>query len=201
MKSERKKFFKNKFQMVAYLIIFAVCIALFIVISKIDFTKDKESESNKFNNIYPMVDINNVYGFATATDVLNILNGRSGIVLMGFPSNKWTSYYAKILNDVALELSIEHINYYDFLSDRDESNGTYETVVKKLEVYAPVDDEGNQNIAAPTVLVVKDGNIIGYFDDTSIIRGSVTPDIYYTENQIAETYNAFKSVLLEYIGK
>ena len=200
MKNTRKKLFINKIQMVVYTIIFIVCIALFILIGKMDFKTDSESEAKKFSNIYPMVSDNNVYVFATATDVLNILNGRSGVVLLGFPSNKWTSYYAKILNDVAMELGIEKISYYDFLSDRDESNGTYETVVKTLNVYAPVDDEGNQNLQAPTVIVVKDGNVLGYFDETSIIKGLASPEVYYNDYQISTTHDNFKRVLEEYLN-
>ena len=107
-------------------------------------------------------------------------------------------YYAKILNDVGKEVGIDKIYYYDFLKDRDEANGTYETIVNKLSVYAPVNDEGIQNISAPTVIIVKNGGIIGYFDDTAIIRGNITPDIYYNENQEAIVYEQFKTALLEY---
>ena len=44
MKREKKKFFKNRTQMVIYLILFAICIYLFIAIGKIDFHKDEESQ-------------------------------------------------------------------------------------------------------------------------------------------------------------
>ena len=118
---------------------------------------------------------------------------------MGFPSNKWTGYYASILNDAAKNVGVDEIHYYDFLSDRDESNGTYETIVNNLKVYAPVSDEGVQDIAAPTVIIVKNGKIIGYFDDTAIMHGNVTPDIYYNENARSKIYEGFKTALLEYI--
>jgi len=195
----KKKLFKNKTQMVIYYIIFFICIALFIIIGKTDFHKDEDSESTKFSNLYKDVQEDNLYIFCNASDVLNILNSRSGVILMGFPSNIWTSYYADILNNAAKDLNIGKIYYYDFRSDRDESNGTYETIVKKLSVYAPVTDEGIQNIMAPTVLIVKNGSVIAYFDDTAIVRGTVTPDIYYTENQKALIYNNFKNALSNYI--
>ena len=104
-----------------------------------------------------------------------------------------------ILNDVSKKYGVDKIYYYDFLKDRDESNGTYETIVNKLSVYVPVDDEGTKNLQAPTVLIVKDGEIIGYFDDTSIVKGPVTPDIYYTEYQRGITSEGFKTAILEYL--
>ena len=85
---KKKKFFKNKTQMIIYSIIFIICIALFIVIGKTDFQKDIDTEAKKFHALYNLVDDDNLYVFSDATDVLDILNGRSGVILMGFPMNK-----------------------------------------------------------------------------------------------------------------
>lgn len=196
---KKKSLFKNKIQMIIYIFIFIICIFLFIIISKTDFNKNQETEAKKFSSLYNLVEEDNLYVFSDATDILNIINGRSGVILMGFPSNKWTNYYASILNNVSKEIGIEKIYYYDFLQDREVSNGTYETIVNNLKVYAPVTDEGNQDIQAPTVIIVKEGKIIGYFDDTSLIKGIVTPELYYNENQKAVTSEGFRTALLEYI--
>jgi len=197
---KKKSLFKNKTQMIIYNILFIVCIALFIIIGQIDFQKNVDTEAKKFSSLYKMVKEDNLFVFCDATDVMEIINGKSGVILMGFPSNKWMNNYASILNDVSKEVGIDKIYYYDFQKDRDESNGTYETIVNKLKVYVPTNDEGIQDIQAPTVIVVKKGKVIGYFDDTSIIKGTVTPQIYYTEYQIGLTYEGFKTALLEYIN-
>lgn len=196
---KKKSLFKSKTQMIIYSFIFIICIALFIIIGQTDFKKDIDTEAKKFHSLYDMVNDNNLYVFADATDVLNIINGRSGIVLMGFPTNKWMNQYANILNNACMDLGIEKIHYYDFQKDRDESNGTYETIVNKLKVYVPTNDQGLQDLQAPTVIIVKNGDILGYFDDTSINKGTVTPEVYYTENQIGLTYEGFKTALLEYL--
>lgn len=197
----KKKFFKNKFQMICYIIIFFICLGLFVYIGNIDFNKEMESDAIKFSALYNKVSPDNVYVFANANEVLNVLDGRTGIILFGFPKNKWTNYYASILNDVALNLNIDKILYYDFLSDREASNGTYETILNKLLAYVPVDDLDHKDILAPTVVVVKDGKVIGYFDDTSLMKGVIKPEDYYNENQIALTYEGFKSALTEYKGE
>lgn len=185
--------------MIIYMFLYVLCISLFIIIGQIDFQKDIDTESKKFHSLYDMVESDNLYVFSDATDVISIVDGKSGVVLMGFPTNKWMNYYASILNDVSKEVGIDKIYYYDFQNDREESNGTYETIVNKLKIYIPTDDRGIQDIQAPTVIIVKNGDVIGYFDDTSIIKGTVTPDVYYTDNQKAITYEGFKTALLEYI--
>jgi len=196
---KKKSLFKSKTQMIVYSFIFVICIMLFIIIGQIDFQKDIDTEAKKFHSLYNMVEDDNLYVFADATNVLEVVKGRSGVILMGFPTNKWTNYYASILNVAAKDVGIDKIYYYDFQKDRDESNGTYETVVNKLNAYVPVNDNGIQDIQAPTVVIIKKGEIIGYFDDTSIIKGNITPDIYYTEYQKGLTYEGFKTALLEYI--
>ncbi len=200
MKKEKKKFFKNKIQMVSYIIIFIICIILFIVIGSIDYDKLEESDAVKFNNLYSNVSKDNVYHFATSTDVLNIIQGRSGIVLFGFPENEWTKYYAYYLNEVAKENNIQEINYYDFLRDRENSNGTYETIITHLSNYVPTNDLGNQNIQAPTILIVKNGNILLYLDDLSIIKGNIKPESYFDESTINNLMEKLRTALDNYKG-
>jgi len=196
---KKKKLFKNKTQMVIYTFTFLLCIILFIIIGKTDFKKYEETESKIFSSLYNLVEDDNLYSFSNATEVLNILNGRSGIILLGFPLNEWTNYTADILNEVAKEMNVDKIYYYDFLKDRDESNGTYETIVNKLKLYVTIDDEGTKDLHAPTVLVVKNGEVIGYFDDTSTVKGTITPEVYYNEFQRGITYQMFKTALIEYM--
>ena len=195
---KKKNLFKNKVQMITYIILTIICVILFIVIGTTSFEKKEVNFASKFSNLYNLVSEDNIYIFSDATDILNVINGRSGVILFGFPKNKWVNMYASILNSACKEVGIDKIFYYDFLKDRDESNATYETIVKKLEMYAPINDEGIQDIMAPAVLLVKEGKVVGYFDDVAIIKGNITPDIYYNENNKALIYQKFKTALLEY---
>ncbi len=196
---ERVKLYKNKTQMIIYNLIFIICLILCIIIGTKDYSKNKLSDNERFSNLYNKVEIDNVFKFSGALDVLNIINGRTGIILMGFPTNKWTNYYANIINEVAKDLNIKEIYYYDFLDDRINNNGTYETIVNNLDVYVTVDDLGNKDLHAPTLVVVKNGSVIGYFDETATIKGVVTPEYYYTDDVINRTKEEIKTVFLEYM--
>ncbi len=195
----KKKLFKNKIQMVSYIIITIIILILFIIIGKTDYKKKDISDNEKFSNLYNLVDKNNIYKIARSSEVLEIVDNKSGVILMGFPTNKWTNYYAKLLNDVAKEVGLKEILYYDFLQDREENNGTYETIVNRLKAYVTVDDEGSMDIYAPTVIVVKNGEVIGYFNDTAIMQGITKPEIYYNEYNTSLISEKFKTALTAYM--
>ena len=200
-KNNKKKLFKNKTQMVIYILLLILLLSLFVIVGEIDFKKEEDTEAKQFSSLYNLVDKDNLFVFGDATDVLNILKGRSGVIFLAFPSNKWSNKYASILNEVGKEMGIDKIYYYDFKKDREESNGTYETVVNTLEMYVPVDDENNKNLQAPTIIIVKKGNIIGYFDDVTLMRGPVNPSEYYNENEITRIKSSLKYALEEYLKK
>lgn len=197
-KRVNKKLFKNKTQMIIYLFLYVICIGLFILIGTTNYKKDESSESIKFSSLYNLVPENNVYVFSNHNDVMDILNGRSGVILFAFPSNKYSNYYAYLLNKAALYTGVEKIYYYDFLKDRDESNGTYETIVNKLSDYLKANDEDIKEIYAPSVLVVKDGEVISYLDDVIFLNGNIDINEYYKEysNNI---YSEFIEILEEYV--
>ena len=66
-------------------------------------------------------------------------------------------------------------------------------------MYVPTDDMNTQNIQAPTIVIVKKGTIIAYFDDVTLMKGPITPKEYYTENQIASIKSSLKVALEEYL--
>ena len=125
---------------------------------------------------------------------------KKGIVFFGNKDNKWSQYYAKIINDVAKNVGIEEIYYYDFYADRDQNNGTYEDILKNLKDYVLYNDFGKANIYAPTLLVVND-NEVKYFDyETAFIEGEIEPDKYWTKEKIEQKEEELEMVFLEYLG-
>ena len=120
---------------------------------------------------------------------------------MAFPENKWSSKYAEILNDTAERLGIKEIYYYNFKNDRSNNNHYYENIVKELSSYVPYLDNDNSDIYAPTLIGVKDGNIVFYDDETSIIHGDVSIDDYWTNDKIASKMVNLGILLQKYLVK
>ena len=122
----------------------------------------------------------NIYDYKTASEILEIMNTGTGVIFFAFPENEWSHTYASLLNDVAKYYGLNEIYYYNFFNDRIMNNSYYENIVKKLNAYLPVLDNGTRNIYAPSMIMVKNGEIIAYDDETSILHGDVTVDDYWT---------------------
>ena len=153
-KKENKKLFKNTTQMIIYIILYIICIGLFIYVGKIDYSKNKV--------------------------------------------DKYANKYAYLLNKACLYSGVDKIYYYDFLKDRDESNGTYETIVNKLDGYVRETDEGIKDLYAPSILIVKKGKIIKYLDSLTFLNSYNNIDEYFEENEDI-IYNEITSALELYV--
>ena len=198
---KKNKLFKSKLQMIIYILLMIIILILFIVIGKHDFNKNISTEAEQFNQIFTNVPKENVFKFSNAQEVNNIINSKKskGIILFGFKANNWTSYYAEYIDEVAKEMDIKEVLYYDFESDRKDKNGTYETIVNSLSVYTKYTDYNTSEIYAPTLLVVKNGEILLYDDSTAVRSGNYTPDIYWQDYQIEDFKSTLRLVFAEYL--
>ena len=166
-----------------YIQAFVALIAGFIIIGKKDFNI-KATDHERFASEYKEVGIDNVFNYVNSNEVYSILKEGDGIIFFGYPENRWTEYYAKILNEAAKESNIPQILYYDFYEDRSLKNGIYQNIVLKLASFIPVIDDNTKNIYAPTLVLVKNGQIFGFDNETAVRTGNITPDAYWTSLRI-----------------
>ena len=139
---------------------------------------DQESFTQEFG-----ITSDNIYDYKTADEILEIMNTGTGVIFFAFPENTWSHTYAALLNDVAKYYGMNEIFYYNFLNDRSMNNSYYENIVKKLNAYVPVLDNGTRDIYAPTMIMVKNGETIAYDDETSIPHGDTSVDDYWTHDK------------------
>ena len=146
------KFLKNKRNIIK-LFIFVVMVYLFAYLGTKEY-KTEVTDNVRFSNEYKDISKNNLYVYANENKILDILNGKSGILFMGFPSNIWSHYYAEYLNEVAVRYEIKEIYYYNFSKDRQMNNNVYNTIVNKLKEHLSFDDNVNIDLSATTVVIV-----------------------------------------------
>ena len=192
--------FKSYTQMVVSIILFILFIIGFIYIGTIDFKKDEITDNQRFKEEHQIVSENNVYTYVNATQVYDYLKGNNAIILFGIKNSKWVSYYADILNNVAINLGIDKIYYYDITDDRIEENATYQSIVNYLSNNLTYLDDGTLNIYAATLIIKKNNKIIYFDDETALIKGNIKPDDYWDEIQKYITSENIKLALNEYLG-
>ena len=198
IKIKNYKIFKSKTQMIIYILLFIIFIALFILIGKTDYEQGK-NDAIKFNKDFPSIEKDNVYKYITAVKAGDIVQKGKGIILFGRKNNKWVEYYANLVNNVAKEVRIKEIFYYDLLDDRKNNNATYEDIINKLDNYIYTNDNGKKEIYTPTLLVMKAGKVLLFDTDTNFVKGTITPDIYYNEYNYGEKYNELKMIFKDYL--
>lgn len=180
-------------------LLFLLIIAGFIYVGTRDFSSKVEIDNEKFDNEYTNVSKDNVFTYINGTEVLTKIKNGSGIIFLGYPKNKWSGYYASILNEAAHEAGIKEILYYNFSKDREDNNGTYGSIVIRLSSYLVTNDKGKQSLNAPALIIVKNGKIIAYDDETSLIRGTINPSDYWSENKINLKTKEIKTLFKTYI--
>lgn len=189
----------KSFKRVIQGILFILIIAAFIFVGTRDFSKEVVIDNERFDIEYSNVSKDNVFVYANAQDVYTRFKNGNAIVFMGFTDNKWSGYYADLLNKAAKESGIKEILYYDFKKDRDTKNATYQSIVLKLSSYTYTNDLGVQNIYAPTMFIIKNGKVIYFDNDTAIMKGNLSPDDYWNENNKAIQLNKLNLMFQDYL--
>lgn len=194
-----KWFLKNKKSSIQFLI-FCIMIYLFAILGTKEYQVEVE-DNIRFATEYKDITKNNLYVYTNEQQILEIINGKSGVIFMAFPSNIWSHYYADYLNEVAINNKLEKIYYYDFLKDRKLNNKTYNQIVTKLQNYLVSDDLGNMDLVAPTVIVVKNGKVLYFDEEIQFLKGGTKPQDYFTEerkNVVKEKFDfAIKELVKE----
>lgn len=184
---------KNKI----YIIIGGILAALLLLVLVVTNNKE-ETDAKKFAQEYTEVGEDNVFVYRTSEEVIKMLKRGTGVVYIGFPECPWCQTYAKYLNEVAKEVGVDKIYYYNILEDRTNNTEVYQEIVSLLEENLQYDDEGNARIYVPNVSFHVNGEIIGNDYETSKdTKGFENPSEYWTEEEVIELKNKLTTYMEE----
>lgn len=146
----------------------------------------KVTDASKFKEEYSNVSEDNVFVYRTDKEIIDILKHGTGIVYLGFPECPWCQAYVSYLDEVAKETKIEKIYYLNILEIRKNNTKEYQEIVSLLDNYLSYDEEGKKRIYVPAIVAVKEGEIIGFDDETSHdTKGYETPEEYWKNEDLA----------------
>ena len=159
--------------------------------------KPDANSGKKVTEEYNLVS-DSILVYKNIDEINQIISNDSGIVFFCIKENTWCNYYASYLNDVATANGIKEIYYLDIKQDRQYNTSGYRKLVNSLENYLLKDDENNLKIFVPTVIFVKNGNILEYDNETSILTENITPNEYWTDEKISEFKMKITSFMTDY---
>lgn len=181
------------------LLIIFIAIVGAVLIYKYTYRQENANNDNlKVSAEYPLLDNNNIYVYRTADEIANIINNGTGVIFFCIKESEWCQYYVRYLNNVSSANGINQISYLNIKQDRHYNTSGYRKITEALKEYLPTDDEGNKKIFTPNVVFVKNGNIIGFDNETSNIFEDINPSEYWTDEKIDAFKMRITSYILEY---
>lgn len=179
-------------------IVIAILIMALLIGYLIFFNKSKDNnDAQKFALEYGIT-TNNVFVYRDQQEIINILKNGTGIVYLGFPECPWCKEYVKYLNEVAKESNFNKIYYLNILNDRKNNTEEYQEIVSLLDEYLRYSDEGTKRIYVPAMIVVQNGKIIGFDDETSYdTKGYETPSEYWANEDLKSFKERLKKMIKE----
>ncbi|MBD9105851.1 hypothetical protein EGW03_05205 [bacterium] len=182
--------------LVSVIILFMIGVVSLVLFLKKD--KKAVSDMEKFSAEYHEVAKNNVFVYRNIDEIINILEKGTGIVYLGFPECKWCQRYTKYLNEVAMDMGISKIYYYNIREDRKLNTENYQKIVSILENYLQNDEEGNKRIYVPSVIALKKGEIVGFDDETAWdTKGFETPDEYWNTDEVNDLKEKLEKMIAD----
>lgn len=147
--------------------------------------------------------------YADYDQIFDVLDG-TGVIYFGFPECPWCRNAAPVLLEAAEETAIEQIYYLNNNDDRDikilkdgkvitEKEGTFnynkllEKLGDKAAVYEGLEDESIKRLYYPTVVFVKEGQIVDYIEGT--VESQKDPYKPLTEEQRQELKDKYKKAI------
>jgi len=172
----------------------------FILLGNYNWQKAEKQESEKFSEVYPNVGKDNVFVYKRLKEINQILTKESGIIFLGFPACIWCQSYVQYVNEVAKEMQIDKIYYYDIYHDRNNLSPDYQQTVKILGDMLPINDNNERRIYVPNLTVVKDGKIVFNDNETATIFSTVEnpTEEYWTDEKVEDFKNKLKNAFKDF---
>lgn len=149
--------------------------------------EEKTKDAEKFSKEYTEVSKNNVFVYKEIDEIIKIMENGTGVVYLGYPECPWCQAYVPYLNEVAKEVGMDKIYYYNIKEARANNSEEYKKIVSILENELQYDDEGNKRIYVPNVSFHIKGKVIGNDYETSLDTHDLKdPKEYWTKEEVKD---------------
>lgn len=178
-------------------VVLVVVLSVLLIVLSIYNRKDSIiKDSMRFSKEYKEVSKNNVFEYKNINEIIKIMENGTGVVYLGFPECPWCQAYVKYLNEVASDVGIKKIYYFNILEDRKNNTKEYQKIVSILEDYLQYDNEGNKRVYVPNVSFHINGEVIGVDFETSLDTHDLKdPKDYWTEEEVKDLKKNLKELM------
>lgn len=129
-----------------------------LLLSGCSLKKTEELSSAEKFSIEYSIDVDNPFEYVVYSEVYDLLSDGSGVLFFGNSDCEWCIESAKVLYEVVLDSELDVVYYFN---PNNLGSKKYKDLVTLID--DKYSDDFN-DIKLPSLLVIKDGNIIGYTD-------------------------------------
>lgn len=176
------------------IVVLAIALTLQYKMSNHDVSQTKIGEVS-FREKYEKVAKDHIYETIDADEARELLHEGTGVLFLGFPACPWCQTLSPYLDEVAKEVGIDKISYFDIRQDRTDNTGVYQDVVDTLEPFLDKDEDGNPRVYVPHIVVMKGGEVVGNYRIDLPDEQGLTPETYWNEETIQKAKEQLKAEL------
>lgn len=192
---------KKDYKCYVLVVLLSAALIILSICNRFDVKKEK-TDSARFKEEYSEVRSNNVFVYKDIDEIIKLMENGTGVVYLGFPECPWCQAYVKYLDEVASEVGIESIYYYNIFDDRKNNTPEYQRLVELLGDYLQYDMDGNKRIYVPNVSFHISGEIIGVDFETSLDTHNLKdPSEYWTEEEVKDLKDTLTELMIKVYDK
>lgn len=189
---------KEVIRKILYGVAFCIVILAFVFLGQLDYKKNVEP-NKKIASEYKYVDDNNCFEEIDIDKAIKVAKG-SGVILFSKPDKGFSDYYAGIISKACLGTNIDKIYLYNSSIDRVGSNKKFNKLIEQLNDVVVYDDNDEPHIFMPTIVFIKDGNIVNFDNESAVHYGKVNVRDYWTTELENEKINTIKGYIDSFVG-
>ncbi len=164
-----------------YIVLFLIMMVSFVYLSE-KYASNSERKIYKMNDYYENIN-NDRYQVVTSNELMPLLREGQNIIFIGSSPSAYSKKYIEELDSVFNDLKIDKVYYFDIDSDKYQRNANYYEILDLLKGYLITTDDSNDNLYAPSLYIIKDGQVMYYNIDTVATKNTQSVDDYWNVEQ------------------
>ena len=179
-----------------YMVLIIIMLIAFVFLSE-KYKDNSKEELIPFSSYYSDIDNDN-YEVINGVKFINLIRNGKSIVLVGSKNSEWSKFYVNKFNDAIDEMNLDTIYYYDINNDKSQLNSNYYEILELLDGYLVSTDDSNNNLLAPSLYILENGQVLYYNIDTIARKNTDKPESYWNIERTKKFNEEIKEAINKY---
>ena len=172
---------KSIIRKIIYIILFLLMAVAFVFLSE-KYASNSQPKVYTIKDYYPD-NQNTYYEVVTGTKMISLLRNGHNLIFIGSSSSQYSQKYIEEIDKIFNELKIDKVYYYDLNNDKYQKNSNYYEIRELLEGYLTTTDDNTNNLLAPSLYIVNNGQVEYYNTGTSTMKNTSSVESYWSYEQ------------------